>query len=399
MSSKPSVDEFRQEARSWLSSVAEPIRAAGAWGEGSDELQVFPEWDMETERAQFAAARSWLALRYEAGFSGVAFPEALGGRGLSRVHDLVYQLEEGNFVTPSTEIWNIGFGMVMPTIAAEGSSQQQRFVPEGLRGNLLFCQLFSESDAGSDLASIRTRAVRHGSDWEIAGAKVWTSMARGADMGLLLCRDDPTAPGHSGFTVFLVPMDSAGLEVRPIRQMTGGASFNQVTFDGVVVPDDLRVGAVGSGWKVAMTTLLNERMALPLGGQVGSVDRVIALATHFGRCQDPLVRQPLADLYIRRRILDFNAERSLAALASGASPGPEGSLGKLSATEFLRRMGTVVGQLLGPRLTADTGEWGTWAWNSHLFGTVGLRVGGGTDEIQRNALAERVLGLPREPRR
>jgi alkylation response protein AidB-like acyl-CoA dehydrogenase len=311
----------------------------------------------------------------------------------------VYQLEEGKFVTPSPEIWNIGFGMVMPTVTAEGSSEQRlRFVPEGLRGGLLFCQMFSEPDAGSDLASIRTRAVRHGSDWDINGAKVWTSMARGADMGLLLCRDDPTAPGHSGFTVFLVPMHAPGLEVRPIRQMTGGASFNQVTFDGVMIPDELRVGAVGSGWKVAMTTLLNERMALPLGGEVGSVDRVIALAEHFGRSRDPLVRQDLADLYIRRRILDFNAERSLAALASGANPGPEGSLGKLSATEFLRRMTALAGRLLGPRLTADTGEWGTWAWNSHLFGTTGLRVGGGTDEIQRNALAERVLALPREPR-
>jgi alkylation response protein AidB-like acyl-CoA dehydrogenase len=311
----------------------------------------------------------------------------------------VYQLEEGKFVTPSAEMWNIGFGMVMPTIAAEGSSQQQmRFVPEGLRGHLLYCQLFSEPDAGSDLASVRTRAVQHGSDWEIQGAKVWTSMARGADIGLLLCRDDPTAPGHSGFTVFLVPMDSPGLEIRPIRQMTGGASFNQVTFDSVVVPDELRVGQIGGGWKVAMTTLLNERAALPLGGPVGSVDRVIALAKHFGRSQDPLIRQSLAELYVRRRILDFNAERSLAALVSGASPGPEGSLGKLSATEFLRRMGAVAGQLLGPRLTADTGEWGTWAWNSHIFGTVGLRVGGGTDEIQRNALAERVLALPRESR-
>jgi alkylation response protein AidB-like acyl-CoA dehydrogenase len=397
---RPSVDEFRAEARAWLASVAEPRGDGSAWGVGPDDLQVFPEWDVPTERQQFAHAREWLARRHAAGFSGIAFPESAGGRGLSRVHDLVYQLEEGRFVTPSPEIWNISFGMVLPTILAEGSvEQQRRFVPAGLRGESLFCQLFSEPDAGSDLAAMRTRAQIDGASWVINGAKVWTSMARCADFGLLLCRDDPAATGHDGFTVFLLPMSTRGVEVRPIRQMTGGATFNQVMFDDVFVPDELRIGPVGRGWKVAMTTLLNERTALPLSGPVGSIERLVGLARHVGRTRDPLVRQELASLYTKRRLLDLNSERNLARLASGAAPGPEGSISKLAATDFLVQMGALAGELLGPRLTADTGDWGEFAWNGLVFGAVGLRVGGGTDEIQRNMLAEKVLGLSREPRR
>lgn len=396
---QPTVEEFRAEARKWLEQVAVPRGDYGTWGEGPDELQVFPEWDMDTEREQFAAARRWLQARHEAGFGGIAFPAAVGGRGLSRVHDLVYQLEEGRFITPSPEIWSIGFGMVMPTVIAEGDAEQrQRFVPAGISGRYLFCQLFSEPDAGSDLAGMRTRAERDGSEWVVNGGKVWTSMARAADFGLLLCRNDPAARGHRGFTMFLVDMEASGVEVRPIRQMTGGATFNEVILDDVVVPDSQRLGPVGEGWRVAMTTLLNERSALQLGGPVGSVDRLIALARHLGCTGDPLVRQHLADVFARRRILDLNAERSLARLTSGAPPGPESSISKLAATDFLARMSAVAGRMLGPRLTAQTGEWGTFAWNSHLFGAVGLRVGGGTDEIQRNMLAERVLGLPREAR-
>jgi alkylation response protein AidB-like acyl-CoA dehydrogenase len=396
---QPTVEEFRAGARRWLEQVAVPRGDYRTWGEGPDELQVFPEWDTETERQQFAAAREWLLARSEAGFSGIAFPASVGGRGLSRVHDLVYQMEEGRFVTPSPEIWSVGFGMVMPTIIAEGSDRQrERFVPAGISGRYLFCQLFSEPDAGSDLAAMRTRADRDGSEWVINGAKVWTSMARAADFGLLLCRDDPSARGHGGFTMFLVDMAAKGVDVRPIRQITGGATFNEVILDEVVVPDSQRLGPVGEGWRVAMTTLLNERSALALGGPVGSFERLVALARHLDRTRDPVVRQALADVFARRRILDLNAERSLARLASGAPPGPESSISKLAATELLARMGALAAAMLGPRLTAQTGEWGTFAWNSHLFGSVGLRIGGGTDEIQRNMLAERVLGLPREGR-
>ena len=393
------LQDFVASAHAWLRIVAEPEELVVS-GAGSDNVDLLPSWDVETERAEVQAARKWLALRQSAGYGGVSFPVELGGRGLSAAHDFAYQLAEGHYRIPSNEVWNIGFGMVMPTIVAAGTAaQRERFVGPGLRGDLLFCQLFSEPEAGSDLGSLRTRATRDDFGWVIRGGKVWTSMARAADFGLLLARTGPDGVSRRvAFTTFLVPMSAPGITITPIRQITGGMNFSEVVFDDVVVPDDLRLGPVGDGWAIAMTTLGHEHVALPLAGPAGSVDRLTTLARQLGCAGDALVRDDLAMLYIRRRILDLNAERTLAALTAGEPPGPEGSIAKLVATDFLTAISEFTSAVLGPLLVTETGACDTTAWASHMLGAVGLHIGGGTDEIQRNMLAERVLGLPRAAR-
>lgn len=234
----------------------------------------------------------------------------------------------------------------------------------------------------------------------IDGQKVWTSGAQFADHGLLLARTDPDVVKQAGITAFLVPMDSPGVEIRPIRQMSGGASFNEVFLGGVRVPDALRIGRPGQGWEVANATLAFERTASGSGNRRkgGTFDDVLALARSLHRTGDPLVRQRLADLYVRGALRAATVERVARASAAGGRPGPEASLTKLMASELLTRTGQVAAELMGARITADTGEPGTFAWTEHLLGAPGYRLAGGTDQIQRNLIGERVLKLPGEPR-
>jgi alkylation response protein AidB-like acyl-CoA dehydrogenase len=228
------------------------------------------------------------------------------------------------------------------------------------------------------------------------GHKVWTSGAPVADLGVAVTRTDPTAAKHAGLTVFLVPMDTPGVTVRPIRQMTGGSSFNEVYLDGVELSDDLRLGPVGAGWKVALTVLAAERLD---SGSLGlaNADRAVELARHLDRPLTELERDRVADLVTRSYVQRLTGMRVAAAVVSGHDPGPEASVGKLLATDTMARTSEVARMLLGPQLAADTGGWGTWAWTEHLLGAPGYRIAGGTDEIQHNIIAERVLGLPREP--
>jgi alkylation response protein AidB-like acyl-CoA dehydrogenase len=349
-----------------------------------------------------SAARRWLAARYDAGYAGLTIPTADGGRGLTPAHQFAYELEEGDFETPPNEIWNIGHHMVVPAIVHHGTPEQRaRFVVPGLRGELLFCQLFSEPDAGSDLASLATRAepasTSTGPAWCINGQKVWTSVAHLADFGMLLARTDASTR-HAGITCFILPMRADGVTVRPIRQMTGGSAFNEVFFDDVLVPDELRLGEVGAGWAITRSTLNAERVSLSLNGPHASPELLIAAARRGGKAGDPVVRQLLADVVVRKRIAELTLQRLNAALRAGRDPGPTSSMLKLQATELLTTMGSAASVVLGPKLTADVGEWGTFAWSRHVMESAGLRVGGGTDEIQRNILGEAALGLPREPR-
>jgi acyl-CoA dehydrogenase len=242
---------------------------------------------------------------------------------------------------------------------------------------------------------VRTAAKKVDGGWRVTGQKVWTSLAQHCQWGLATVRTDPDAPKHAGITVFLVRMDTPGVTVRPIRQMTGGASFNEVYLDGVVVPDTDRLGPVGQGWKVTLSVLAAERLD---SGSLGldNADRAIELARH--RALSDVERQQTAELYVRTLVQRLIGLRVTAALAAGREPGAEASVGKLYATETMRRTSDLVVQLLGPRLVADTGEWGTFAWTEHLLGAPGYSIAGGSDEIQRTILAERVLGLPKEPR-
>jgi alkylation response protein AidB-like acyl-CoA dehydrogenase len=394
-----SPEQFRAEARRWLASVAEPRPADGVWGAGDDSVAVFENWTAEQERAHTERIRAWERTRYEAGWGALSWPARFGGRDLPAYYEQLYRAEEAAFDVPRrTEVFPVTQQLVAPAIAIWGTpEQQERWIPPMLRADELACQLFSETEAGSDLASVRTRAVRDGDRWILNGHKVWTSGATVASWGVAVCRTDPDAPKHAGITVFLVPMDAPGVTVRPIRQMTGGTSFNEVYLDDVAVPDADRLGPVGQGWRVTLTVLAAERLD---SGSLGlaNADRAIALARHLGRPLTGGEVERVADLYVRALVQRLIGRRVTAALVAGREPGAEASVGKLYATETMRRTSDVVLRLLGPRLVADTGEWGTFAWTEHLLGAPGYRIAGGTDEIQRTILAERVLGLPKEPR-
>ena len=400
MSKTPSLDEFRAEARAWLASVTSLRPAGGStWGVGDDSVVVFDNWTDDEEAELVAAGRAWERMRFDAGWGAIAWPADYGGRSLPQRYAEAYEAEELQFTTPRrNELFEVTRLMVAPTVGTWGTPAQQRdFIVPLLRTDLLCCQLFSEPDAGSDLAGVSTQAKRHGDTWILNGQKVWTSGARSADYGLAICRSDPTTAKHAGLTAFLVPLDAQGVTVRPIKQMSGGASFNEVFLDDVRLSDETRLGPEGSGWKVALTTLAAERGAAnSLGG--GTIEQVIALARALGATNEPHVRQLLADAYIHTRVHDLNVARVSSALEGGDTPGPEGSIGRLSATRNLTRLAEVACRLLGPRITADTGEWGTFAWNEHFLGAPGYRIAGGSDEIQHNIIGERVLGLPREPR-
>ncbi|MEZ5209207.1 MAG: acyl-CoA dehydrogenase family protein [Acidimicrobiales bacterium] len=270
------------------------------------------------------------------------------------------------------------------------------------RADIVGCQLFSEPGAGSDLAGLSMTAVRDGDEWILNGQKVWTSGAHYSDIGEIIARTDADQPKHKGLTGFVVDMKAPGVEVRPLRQMTGGANFNEVFFTDVRVPDTHRLGDVNQGWTVALTTLMNERASIGAGGSgsgmgLASITRLQQLCEHFGVSDDPLVRQQLADVYINFQVAKYNNQRAMDKIKAGQLPGPEMSIAKLSLTGNLWRTANFVTDVLGPRVIADTGEWGTFSWGQLLCGVPGMKVAGGTDEVLKNIIGERVLGLPKDP--
>ena len=393
--------EFLSQAEQWLEAHA-PRRKPTTelqWGEGPDSVALFRNLSFEEERAHIDETRAWQQAKSDAGYGSISWPEEYGGAGLPLSHENAFRRLESGFQTPSThEAVGITLDLVAPTVLAWGDdAQRARYVRPMRRTDEMWCQLFSEPGAGSDLASLSTRARRDGDEWVLDGQKVWTSGAQYADFGYILCRTDPTSERHAGITAFIVPMDAPGIEVRPLRQMTGGSSFNEVFLTDVRIPDANRLGPVGDGWKVAITTLGFERASVTKGGggSVGTFMRVSALSRHLGRNDDPVVRQQLAGLYIDGRLRALTAQRAGARLKAGGVPGPEGSIGKLQWTEGMRRTSDCVSTILGPRLVADSGEWGTYAWSEFVLGAAGYRIAGGSDEIQKNIIAERVLGLPR----
>ena len=393
----PDTTEFIAGARAWLAQQAPPRRST-AWGAGDDSVAVFENWTAAEEREETDRIRRYEQAKFDAGWGALTWPAEYGGRGLPLAHALAFQREEEAFDVPRrTEMFSVTQQLVAPTIAQWGTDEQKaQYVRAMLRTDLIACQLFSETEAGSDLAAVRTRAVERDGSWVLDGLKVWTSGARIADLGIAVCRTDPTTSKHAGLTVFLVPLDSPGVEVRPIRQMTGGSSFNEVYLDGVVLDDTQRLGPVGEGWKVALTVLAAERLD---SGNLGldNADRAVELARHRGPLSE-IERDAVADLVTRSYVQRLTGMRVAAAVVAGETPGPEASVGKLLATDTMARTSEVVRMLLGSELTVDSGEWGTWAWTEHVLGAPGYRIAGGTDEIQHNILAERVLGLPREPR-
>jgi alkylation response protein AidB-like acyl-CoA dehydrogenase len=405
MPTTPTIDEFRDEVTAFLDANAEPRpeRREQRWGEGEDVVTLFEEVDPEQERRELAEAKAWRAKRFDAGLGWISGPTEYGGRELPTAYDRLYDNLESRYRVPGQQFFGIGLGMVAPTIAAHAQPHiRSRYLPALYRGDLVGCQLFSEPGSGSDLAGLQTRAERDGDEWIVSGQKVWTSGAQYSDIGEVICRTDPDQPKHQGLTGFVVDMHAPGVEVRPLRQMTGGASFNEVFFNEVRVPDDHRLGDVNQGWSVALTTLMNERASIGAGGGGGGMgvadaSRLSQMIAHFGRSDDPVLRDELMRLYTGYQVARFTNQRAMDRVRAGQAPGPELSIAKLALTRNMTGTAELVARVLGPRLVADTGEWGTYSWARFVCSTPGMRIAGGTDEVLRNIVGERVLGLPKEP--
>lgn len=398
--------EFAAEVRAFLDAHAErPADTEFHWGEGDDRLAYFSSEPPEVEARAVEAAREWQRTRFEHGFGWITGPSEYGGRGLTPIHQMVYDGIEAEYAVPDTgTLAVIGLGMIGPTILKHAQPHiKEKYLPAMYRGDALACQLFSEPGAGSDLASVATRAVRDGDEWVLDGQKVWTSVAQHSQIGMALCRTDPEAPKHRGITAFLVDMSAPGVDIRPLRQMTGGADFNEVFLTDVRVSDDHRLGEVDGGWAVAMTTLMNERATV--GGDTGvagtaalSPERLGAFMRATWTWDDRALRHELGELLVDVLATEHLNARAARAARAGATPGPEASISKLMHAHNLTKASHFASHVLGPRIIADTGEWGTFAWAELLLATPALRILGGTEEIMKNILAERVLGLPKEPR-
>ena len=401
------LDAFVAEATRWLDEHAERLSDEDGeefiWNKGDFSVAVFHALSDDAEWALLERVKGWTQLKAQRGYHAVSAPRQYGGLELSVDYARAFaELESGYAQPASHETHSVTTRLIAPTILEFGDeAQRERFVARFLAADELCCQLFSEPGAGSDLGGLACRATRDGDEWVINGQKVWSSGARFAEWGELIARSDPDAVKHKGLTAFIIPMDLPGIEIRPIRQMSGGASFNEVFFNDVRIPDSMRLGGVGEGWRVALTTLgfERDRSGEAQSGRVGgSWEQILATARAMGVSEDPIIRQRLAAAYTHERIETFVNRRLADRVLAGETPGPEGSLGKLLWTNGMTLYSAVVSQILGAALIADTGAWGTFAWGEHVLGAPGYRIAGGSDEIQRNIIGEHVLGLPPEPR-
>jgi alkylation response protein AidB-like acyl-CoA dehydrogenase len=390
MDLKPTPQEqaFRDELRQWLA-ANQPPPWSGATQEAGGK-------DAHTEYLL-----AWQRKLYDGGWGGIAWPKEFGGRGASFIEQAIFQEELAAADAPEV-IGVIGIALVGPTIIAAGTAEQKsKYLSKILSGEEIWCQGFSEPNAGSDLASLGTRAVRDGDDFVVNGQKIWTSFAHLAHRCLLLTRTDTAAAKHKGITCLLVDMHSPGIEVRPLRMMSGDAAFNEVFFTDVRVPATEVLGEVNGGWPVAITALANERANLGAGLYAmfkRSLDALIerAKAPRVGRqpaAADPRVRQKLAQLYLELEILRLNGNRALTKLMKTGMPGPEGSVQKLFWSEFNQRMTQAAFEILGPAAQLDEFDGGTWSYQ--YLRSRGNTIEAGTSEVQRNIIAQRVLGLPR----
>ncbi len=325
-------------------------------------------------------------------------PREHGGRGGRPIEQVIFNQEQARCGV-STGAFMISIGMAGPTILAHGTPEQKaRFLAPMLRGDELWCQLFSEPDAGSDLANLATRAERDGDEWVVDGQKVWTSSPDRARFGMLLARTDFGARKHAGISYFLLDMATPGIEVRPLRQMTGEAHFSEVFLDGVRIPGENLLGAPGEGWRVAHTTLNSERSSIA-GGTGATPEALIRLVRNAGRAADPLVRQRLVDVHMRAELLRFMRYRSQTALSQGRAPGAEASVMKLAYGRLMKAMTEAAidsqgaAGMLG---RGDVADHGTWL--RRFLHSPSLRIAGGSDQVQANIIGERALGLPPEPR-
>jgi len=393
----PHEAEFRATVRTWLDANAPKhleaeLKTAGFASSGVTSVDPM------------SAAKAWQKKKAEAGYSCLHWPKDYGGGGFSPIERVIWGQEEGPYGALSGP-FTIGHGMCGPTVMAWASEEQKRrLLPPCASGEEIWCQLFSEPAGGSDLAGLRTRAEKDGDDWVVNGQKIWTSGAQHSDWGLLITRTDPTVPKHKGLTMFFLDMRSPGVEIRPIKQVNGQSGFNEVYFTDVRIPDAQRLGAVGGGWTVSLTTLMNERLSIGSGMPTGFpevFDLCCRLETADGPAiEDRAVRAKLATWAVRASGLKYTGFRAISALSRGETPGPENSIGKLVAGATMQDIAAFALDLQGqggvmtdPKLVAANGR-----FQGMLLRSPATRIEGGSDEILRNIIAERVLGLPGDVR-
>ena len=393
----PQEAAFREEARAWIDANApahlkEALESSGFGNTNvgdHDVMQVSKEWQQK---------------KAEAGWACLQWPKEYGGRGASPIERVIWSQEEGVYAMLSS-IFLIGQGMCGPTMMAFASEDhKRRYLPPLASGEEVWCQLFSEPAGGSDLAGLRTKAEKDGDEWVINGQKIWTSGAHYSDYGILITRTDPTVAKHKGLTMFFLSMKTPGIEIRPIKQVNGQSGFNEVYFTDVRIPDHQRLGAVGEGWKVSLTTLMNERLSIGAGMPTGFPE-MFELARTFETVDGPAIkdralRSKLADWHVKTSGLKYAAARSITALSKGETPGPESSIGKLVAGSTMQDIAQAALDLQGlsGALTDPDHADAAARFQAMLLRSPATRVEGGTDEILRNIIAERVLGLPGDVR-
>lgn len=389
--------QFRAEARAWISREApvhlyDSLTKSGFGGVKTGEFDPLAE------------AKKWQRKKADAGWACIQWPVEFGGRGATPMQSVIWNQEEGVY-SKLTGTFIIGQGMCAPTLMAYAAeAHKTRFLPKLASGEEVWCQLFSEPQSGSDLAGLRTRAEKDGDDWVINGQKIWTSGAHYSDYGILITRTDPEVAKHRGLTMFFLNMKSPGVDIRPIKQANGESGFNEVYFDNVRIPDSQRLGEVGGGWQVSLTTLMNERLAIGGGIATGFPEikeLVDTLALASGPAIDnSTVRSKLADWYAKSAGLKNTSARAMTALSKGEIPGPENSIGKLVAggmmqdiAKFALDLQGLGGAIVDPTLASHSAR-----LQAMLLRSPAVRIEGGTDQILRNIIAERVLGLPEELR-
>ena len=388
----PQEAEFRSKCRSWL--------------EANAQLKTKKTNSVKNmnvgNKSLLEAASEWQKKKYDAGWAMIHWPKEFGGIGATPIERIIWAQEESKFNVPKG-VYEIGLGMAGPLMMEYATDEQkERYLPPMAEGKEVWCQLFSEPSAGSDVAGLRSKAVQDGENWIVNGQKVWTSGAHFSDYGILVVRHDPGLEKHKGLTFFFVDMKSPGIEVKPIKQLTGGSSFNEVYFNDVVIPDSQRLGEIGDGWKVAITTLMNERLAV---GDADGVDanEAFELAKKHDKDGEQLidnnaVRESIADWYCEASGLKNTKLRTMSALSRGDTPGPEASITKIVSANKLQAIGNFgmdASDMSGMLMEEDSDFVKfQMAW----MGAAGLRIAGGTDEILKNIIAERVLGLPQEAR-
>jgi len=393
----PEEAAFRAEVRAWIGANApkhlHDALANAGFGSGPQGFDVMAE------------AKAWQRKKAEAGWACLHWPKEYGGRGATPIERVIWGQEEGVY-SALGGAFIIGHGMCGPTMMAYASEDQKRqYLPPLAAGENVWCQLFSEPAGGSDLAGLRTRAEPDGDDWIINGQKIWTSGAQYSDYGILITRTDPTVPKHKGMTMFFLDMRSPGIEIRPIKQANGQSGFNEVYFTDVRIPGAQRLGPVNGGWQVSLTTLMNERLSIGSGMSTGFpelLDFCCRIETADGTLavDDKAVRSKLATWACRQSGLKYTGFRAISALSRGETPGPENSIGKLVAGPTMQEIAAFAldlqaqaGVLVDPELAAATAR-----FQAMLLRSPATRVEGGTDEILRNIIAERVLGLPADIR-